>query len=219
MDPRHAPSYTMADAARYLRLPVGTLRSWVKGRSYPRAVDEGFFPPLLTLPDDSGYLSFVNLIEAHVLRALRVNHNVRIADVRTAIKCAEKQLGINHLLISPELRASGGKLFLDTYSELICLSLSGQMAIRQTFDEHLDRIDWDPLRLFPFLGDSVSDRTVVIDPRLAFGRPVTAKRKISTHVIVDRLNAGETAEYLAEDYDIDVSDIKAAVLCERRQAA
>jgi hypothetical protein len=31
-DPRDVPTYKVSDAARYLRIPVGTIRSWVAGR-------------------------------------------------------------------------------------------------------------------------------------------------------------------------------------------
>lgn len=36
-DPRRSPAYSVAEGAHYLRMPVGTLRSRVVGRSYPVA--------------------------------------------------------------------------------------------------------------------------------------------------------------------------------------
>jgi cytochrome c oxidase subunit 2 len=36
-DNRDVAAYTLAEAARYLRLPPATLRSWVLGREYPTA--------------------------------------------------------------------------------------------------------------------------------------------------------------------------------------
>src|SRR4051794_26460459 len=44
---RDAAAYTLAEAARYVRLPAATLRSWVLGRQYPKADGRGDFPPLI----------------------------------------------------------------------------------------------------------------------------------------------------------------------------
>lgn len=75
-DPRELPLYSLAEAARHLHLPPATLRSWVFGRTY-RLADgrEGFSEPLIQLPDpEDSRLSFTNLVEAHVLHALRAHH-------------------------------------------------------------------------------------------------------------------------------------------------
>lgn len=36
-DRREQPAYPLAEAARYLKLPPATLRSWVAERPYPKA--------------------------------------------------------------------------------------------------------------------------------------------------------------------------------------
>jgi hypothetical protein len=46
-DPRLAPAYTVAEAAHYLRMPEGTLRSWVVGRLYPVAGQSKRSRPLI----------------------------------------------------------------------------------------------------------------------------------------------------------------------------
>lgn len=92
IDPRDMSAYGIAEAARYLRIASATLRSWVAGRSYPRQDEEDFFPPLIqpvnVMPVT---LSFNNLIEAHVLRALRIDHGVSIEAVRKAIRYANRK--------------------------------------------------------------------------------------------------------------------------------
>lgn len=72
-DPREIPLYTVAEAAGYLHLPRATLRSWVDGRTYTASGEERRPPRLIERPDPGDdRLSFNNLVEAHVLRALRV---------------------------------------------------------------------------------------------------------------------------------------------------
>ena len=41
------PSYTLAEAARYLNLATATLRSWVIGGTYPKASEVARFVPLI----------------------------------------------------------------------------------------------------------------------------------------------------------------------------
>jgi uncharacterized protein (DUF433 family) len=112
-------------------------------------------------------------------------------------------------------------VFLDRYGELIELSASGQVAMRRLFDEHLKRIEWDtsksPVRLYPFLSASTptEERPIVIDPRFAFGRPVVARKGISTSAIVDRVDAGESVEAIAADYELGPSEIEQAIVYER----
>ena len=78
-----APAYVVADAARYLRLPAATLRSWVVGRQYPTAEGGGQFHPLIRpASKHPTLLSFSNLIEAHVLRSLREQHAVSVKALR-----------------------------------------------------------------------------------------------------------------------------------------
>lgn len=108
------------------------------GRStYPTARGQSHFRPLIKASGDKpAVLSFWNLVEAHVLRALRTEHGISIQAVRQAIDYSERKLQIERLLLSPELRSGAGRLFLDRYGELIDLEPSGQLAIRQVFEAH-----------------------------------------------------------------------------------
>lgn len=219
---RDVPAYTPAEAARYVRLPVATLRSWVLGRQYPTAQGRADFPPLIRPASRRPpWLSFSNLIEAHVLRSLRTEHGVPVKELRRALSYAERSLDIDRLLLRPELRADAGRVFLDRYGELIELTASGQLAMRRLFDEHLKRIEWDssrfPVRLYPFLSASApsAERPIIIDPRIAFGRPVVASRGIATSTIAERVDAGESVNDIAADYDLAQSEIEQAVVYER----
>ena len=219
---RNAAAYTLSEAAHYLRLPPATLRSWVVGRQYSTAGgNKGFSPLIKPASLRPPMMSFTNLIEAHVLRALRTEHGVSVKALRNALGYAQEELGIERLLLSPELRAQAGRIFLDRYGELIDLSASGQLALRKVLEAHLRRIVWDetriPIRLYPFLAsaDGGDARPIAIDPRISFGRPVLLSKGISTAAIADRIDSGESVEDIAADYDLDQSEIEEAVLYER----
>lgn len=221
-DVRTQPAYGLAEAARYLKLSPATLRSWIMGRPYPIKAGTGHFRPLMLLPTKTApLLSFWNLVEAHVLRSLRTDHGVSIKALREAVRYAEHELDIEHLLLRKDLCTDAGRLFLERYGELIELSASGQLAMRRVFSEHLKRVEWDerqfPVRLYPFVSTALheSPRPIAIDPRIAFGRPVVQRAGVSTETIASRIDAGETVTDLAADYGLTEGEIMQAVLYER----
>lgn len=220
-DLRNQPAYTLAEAARYLKVAPATLRSWVVGRPYHRRDGTAQFKPLIR-PAGSPppMLSFWNLIEAHVLRSLRTDHGVKMDALRRAIDYAQRSERIDRLLLSAELRTDAGKLLLERYGQLIELSASGQVAMRRLFTEHLARVEWDewqfPVRLYPAMGEALTaNRPIAIDAQVAFGRPVVAKRGVTTGTIADRIDAGESVADLAADYDLTSDEVEEAVLYER----
>lgn len=220
-DVLNAPAYAMSEAARYLRVSPATLRSWFVGRPYPTARGTSQFRPILKPACiDPTTLSFSNLIEAHVLRSLRTEHGVPLGAVRQALAYAERELRIDHLLLREELRTSGGALFLDRYGELVNLSASGQLAVRKLFEAHLARVEWGKMRsavrLYPFVfGEAVNAKPIVIDPTIAFGRPVIGGAFVSTRSILERIDAGESVEDVASDYELSIDAVEEAVLFER----
>jgi uncharacterized protein (DUF433 family) len=224
-DPRDIPVYSIAEAAKYIHLAPATLRSWIRGRPYQRRDGVAYFRPPIQLSDPAiNHLSFWNLVEAYVLRALRVEHLVSMRDVRTALNYAQREMEIKYLLRSRNLETAAGELFIRKYGELVNLSQSGQLAMRMLLEDQLRRVEWDPhdllaTRFFPFprLRDEII--RIMIDPRIAFGRPVIQPGAISTAIIVARIDAGETVDEISTDYDLDRRAIEEALIYERAQAA
>lgn len=218
------PNYSFHEASRYLKVPQPTLRSWFKGRTYPRirGEGEGYFKPLLRLPDKKyQLLSFNNLVEAYVLRSLRVEHGVKIKAVRSALDYAQREYRITKLLLSSDLLTAAGSLFLDRYGELVDLTRSGQIELREMFKEHLQRIVWNDsqvaVRLYPFIDYDV-DKKIAIDPFTRFGQPIIWRKSISTSAIVDRIDAGESIEFVADDYGLSPDEVRLAMRYERLAA-
>lgn len=217
-DPRQLPAYSVPDAARYLRIPTATLRSWVVGRKYPVQDGVGSFEPLIRPADAARRrLSFENLIEAHVLRALRTQHSIDIKSVRPALEYAEKELGIERLLLNNEpLLTHGGELFMERFGSLVNLSRAGQIAIREVLIQYLQRVERDdaalPIRLYPFVAPATTRKSIVIDPLRSFGRPILVGAGVHTQVIAARINAGESVAELAQDYELSEARIQDALI-------
>lgn len=220
-DPREAPLYSFPDAARATEIPASTLRSWVVGQAYDRKHDRAYFEPVISRPSkDDPRLSFTNLIEAHVLRALRRVHEVQFSAIRQAVDIAEAQFGIRRLLISPDLRTSAGELFLNRYTHFLELNEGQQLAMKSVLDQFLERVEFDESRLpFEFRPFERSPRNagaemVAISPFVGFGRPLLRKSGVSTRAVVQRIEAGESLEAVMTDYGLDESEIEEAILYE-----
>ncbi len=55
---------------------------------------------------------------------------------------------------------------------------------------------------------------ILVNPRIAFGKPVIRGTAISTEVVAGRLTAGDTEEELASEYGRTLEEIRAAATFE-----
>jgi len=226
LDPNELPRYTVPEAAHYLRMPEKTLTSWVAGRSYPVSGGEKHWAGLITRPDPTdSRLSFSNLIEAHVLLALRKQYRVKMKEIRGALEIAQEKFNTPRFLLSPQLRVTKGNVFLEQLDQLTNLSKGGQGAIPEILEAYLERVDWNvagmPARMYPLTRpDSLaSPKLLTIDPRIAFGRPIVKRNAIKTSAIAERFRAGESISDLAYDYDLEVFEVEEAIRYELPDAA
>jgi uncharacterized protein (DUF433 family) len=215
-DPREVPTYRLAEAAHYLQLPPATLRAWACGQAN--------FKPVIEVPDQDTkptLLSFLNLVELHVLGALRRQHQVPLPHVRSALRYLKRESpGSSRPLANVKLLTNGLDLFVERYGKLINATRDGQVEIRALLQAHLRRVDSDDrgvaLRLYPFTHGRELDgpRSVVIDARVSFGRPTLAGTGIPTGIIAERFKAGESPAELAADYRRTEAEILEAIRCE-----
>lgn len=230
-DPRLLPVYTIREAAHYLHISQGTLRSWVRGRYYPTQTEERhFFRPVIELPepvfdDDEDKilsLSFLNLVEAHVLTAIRTVWGLPLSKAREATEYLREKFGSKHPLAEFDLETDKLNLFIRTVSGILNVSRGGQIAIQAVVELFLKRIERDsegsPLRFYPFTRKDHFTATdlkmVVIDPYVSWGRAVLRDTGIPTSMIIQRFWAGDSVGHLADDYGREPIEIEEAIRCE-----
>lgn len=207
------PIYSATDAARYIRVPPSTLRSWLTDRG-----------GLISPAGADGALSFANLAEAFVLSSIRRVHKVPMQRVRPACEYVQKALGVDRPLIHARFKTDGVDLFVERFGSVLNVTKQGQAYLGGVMREYLDRVEYADEAvdaLYPFIRafPGSQPRTVKIDPRCGFGRPVIAETGIQTSIVSDRYLAGESVDALAEDYDIPQDRIEDAIRAEVREAA
>lgn len=223
----HVPIYTIADTARYLHIPLPTLKTWVNGRSYPTQKGDQDFLPLIQRPQPNiPQLSFTNLVEAHVLRVIRTVHNVPLRQVRLALDYISEQFKTEHPLVQKQFSTDGVDIFIEQFERLINASRSGQLAMKQVLNNLLTRIEWDEQdiasRLFPMINDhshNFRDKVLIIDPNISFGKPTITGTGIPTKIVTQLFDAGDSIEDIADDYNCQPWQIQQAILFESNSQA
>ena len=214
-DIRYEPLYAPADISRYAHVNRETLRTWTGARG----------KTLLTRADHRSIapFSFINLIEAHVLVALRKMHGVPMQRIRRAVHWLSNRFGTAHALAEINLETDGYDLFVDYFGLTVSASSRGQIAIPEIVSLYLHRIERDkagPVRFYPFTTYEGCPKLIVMDPRVDFGRPVIKGTRIETVMVFDRYSGGESLTEIAKDYDLKLPAVEEALRCEiERRAA
>jgi uncharacterized protein (DUF433 family) len=214
-DPRYRPLYTLGELSRYARVKAATLRAWSVASEQP-----------LIVPAAAGSgspFSFVNLIEAHVLMALRKIHGIRMSQIRGARRYLSQTYGTLYPLAELDLETDGHEIFFRELGLPFSASAGGQRVFPEIIGRYLQRIDRDanglPTRFFPY-PYAACGKEIVMDPGIAFGQPVIAGTRIASAMVFERYSAGEGLTELAHDYGVPLHTIEEALRCEiERRAA
>lgn len=224
---RRTPAYPFVEAAHYLNMPMSTLRAWCIGQNYVnRSGQTKRFLALIRLDGEAREgLSFLNLVEAHVLAAIRRKHEIPLPKARHAIQFVKSRLTVRRPLVDISFQTNGVDLFVDEIGRIVNVTRDGQTEMGEFLRAHLQRIERDlagvPIKLFPFTRTQAIDSPapVEIDPTVAFGRPVVRGRAVPTAVLADRFKAGESIGELASDLEIAPDVVEDALRCELERAA
>ena len=222
IDPREVPAYLVPEAAHYLGIPVSTLRAWVAGQTYHHRGETRSFHAIIRPADAIAHtLSFSNLVEAYVLTAMRRKHHFGLPTIRRVLRLLTERLDSKRPLLTEQFATNGVDLFVERVGEIINLSKDGQIEMADLIRAYLERIERDaqrlPIKLYPLLRSQPprdQPRTVVIDPRVSFGRPVIAGTGIPTAALAEQFKAGDLPQVLAREYGATEEAIWDAIRCE-----
>lgn len=212
-------TYSVAEAARLLRVSPATLRWWLEGR-------ERYQPVIRLEPTGSGYVTWGEFVEARFLRAYRKRRSLQ--RLRPVIARLREEFNVLYPLATCQpFVGPGMELTLRTQQAenlpdelaIVYEIVSGQLVLTSVASQFMEQVQFaeeDPrwaVRILPQGGESPA----VIDPEYSFGAPTV--RGIRTEVIAELVDVGEPVEEVADDYSLSPADVKAAVAFERRLVA
>lgn len=210
-DVREFPRYSISEAAFYVRIPATTLVAWTRGQDYLTQTGvHRTFKPLIGLADPRNkFLSFFNLVEAHMLRST-TERGVPLKNVRKALEYIHETIPGKHPLLMHDFEVSGKDVFIQHLGHTINATRHGQLAMRKILQKYLERIVRDtcglPIQVFP-----INSRRLVIDPRFSSGKPVLKDTGITASVLWGRQRTGESVPEIAKDYGLTQLEVKEAI--------
>jgi uncharacterized protein (DUF433 family) len=208
--------YTEAAAARLLGVAQNTLNYWLEGGERRGRV----YRPVIRLEPRGSRapVTWGEFLEAALLRQYR-KLNVPMLELRAFIEKVRLQFGVPYPLAHYQPYASGKELLVEAQNEsglpadfcLIAL-VRDQPVLTAPADSFVHRVTWD--------GDIAAgwrphgeQSPVLMNPNLRFGMP--AVEGIRTGIIWEHVQAGETDEDIAGEFEIPIDAVQWAITYER----
>jgi uncharacterized protein (DUF433 family) len=202
------PNYGVSEAARYADITSGTIRNWQKLSNRPA--------PLSNRAPGKG-LSYLQLIELAVVAAAR-HAGVSLPAIRETREYMSRKFESEFPFAEFRFKTDGRELWLDCADlqgsggegKLLKASGKGQLAWTEIIGR-LHEFDYDE-DLATRWHVAGSKSSVVIDPRVQFGKPSVCG--IPTWIIGERVTAGDEPDYVARDFGIPMSAVADALAFE-----
>jgi uncharacterized protein (DUF433 family)/DNA-binding transcriptional MerR regulator len=184
-----APAYPAAEAARFIGLKPDRVRRWLKGYSYSYHARQIHQSPVVSgsQAGETRYASFLDLIDLLFVKQF-LDHGISLQKVRKALDEASSILATRHFA-RQSFFTDGKDLYLkvkDQGDAILELLSGGQWVIPEIITDLAHQIEFGAhlglaKRWYP-LG---ADRSIVLDPTVAYGRPSIVGKGVMTANVFD----------------------------------
>lgn len=212
--------YPVAFAAKLAESTNATAASWFRVRDGSR------LPPAIITPFDrvAGQLlvPFLALVEARFVARFR-KHGLSLQTIRKAARKLRDDYGIQHPFADRRFRTDGKRVMMqeavDEGERRLIDIMTDEFAFSSVVEPSLfDTVVYiddavGGLKPFPELSK------IIIDPRYAFGRPVTEHGHVPTETLAAAFLAEGDVDAVAGWYGTDRESVTQAVAFEQRLAA
>lgn len=219
----NSPAYSIAEASRLVDMEAWTVRRYLKGYEYDYEFGDGVYrtkrPPVIKSGKSSWepYASFLDLIDLLFVREL-LKRGYGLPTIRRLLDEVRERLGTHHFGQQSVFYTSGNNVSWKSSrndTDIISLKSGGQMVIPEIVESLDDKLDFEEVTGYGFVNRYFPKGTkdyIVIDPQIAFGRPVLKNRGVPTSNIYDLYKGErERIEPVSDWFKIPAPEIKAAV--------
>jgi len=214
--------YSIPEAALLTGVSAASIRRWSSGYAYKKSGVERSVPAKWAREfeaiDGQTVLSFLDLMEARFIRAFR-RYNVSWAAIRAAAEQASELFHDTHPFTRQRFQTDGKRIFarIEARDDVRLFDLNRKSWVFSSI------VDPSLYRGVEFERDQVArwypmfpNRTVVLDPKRGFGRPIT-REGIATDILVAALDsAGGNFDETARWYGVPSASVRAAAAFEAR---
>ncbi|MEV4419503.1 hypothetical protein AB0L40_05930 [Patulibacter sp. NPDC049589] len=208
------PRYSFTAAGQLVGRPGSTVKRWTAGHTRRHQGATVIDPPLIRMDGtpESLPLSFLNLLELQML--VRYRDDAALQSIRKALDYCAVELQVDRPLLTVDFKVHGGELFTRFSEEhddlLVNATRAGQTTIEDVVSQATANIDYAS-ELAQRWWVVSRDVPIVIDSRLAAGRPVTAETAVRIDAIVSRASEGLGVDEIAYDTGASTAEVEAAL--------
>lgn len=211
--------YTAPEAARMIGMGTQTLRRWLTGYEHDRKREVPLWYPQYDAEQEGKVLlGFRDLVEARIVNALRAKR-IGLPTIRLCLERARDIVGDARPFSSSQFKTDGKTIFLQITQgldepELIDLKRK-QGVFNRVVAPSLSGLDFgsDGAERWWLLPDR---KSVVADPRFAFGQPIIAGYGVTTERIYQAVQADGSEGEVARLFEIAPRLVRDAVRYERQ---
>jgi len=218
--------YSFQEAALLTGISTANLRRWLRGYQSGRGEEKRTMPPLwkTELADSElDGLSFHDLLEARFVKAFH-QHGVSLQTIRIIAAHARELFDSPYPFTCKRFQTDGKTIFAESLHESgepELLDLRGKQIvfnkiIRPFLYEGIEfGVDERALRWFP-----KKNKKVVLDPTIAFGKPIVTDIGIRTDILYEAyLAEGKNKKLVAQQFEVSQQAMDAAIQFEERLVA
>ena len=220
--------YTFQEASRLTSATPQELRRWLNGYSHKaygsdaRVRSAPLWKTELAAAEVEG-ISFHDLLEVRFVKAF-LKHGVSLQTIRLASQQARELYNHPYPFTCRRFQTDGKTIFataLEETGETQLLDLpKRQFAFTRIIEPSLYRgIEFGSNELASHWFPVANSRSIVLDPAVAFGKPIVTQGSIRTSILYDAFKVENDKQYVAKLYEVPVRAVEAAIRFEERLAA
>lgn len=220
--------YTFQEASRLAKVPTRDLRRWLDGYAYKHRESaqhvevEPLWNPEISGQEVEG-ISFHDLLEVRFVAAFR-KHGVSLQTIRSASQHARLLFDHPYPFTCKRFQTDGRTIFAQAIKETgetqFLDLVKKQYAFQQVVEPSLYKgIEFDNTELASRWYPLDRSKAIVLDPRVAFGKPMVTEGHVRTSILYEAFKAEGSKPFVAKLYEVSVNAVEAAILFEERMAA
>lgn len=220
--------YTFVEASRLTNTSPRDLRRWLKGYSQKasgsgKRVNSGPLWKTELAEAELEGISFHDLLEVRFVQAFR-KHGVSLQTIRVASEHAKQMFDHPYPFTCKRFQTDGRTIFAaaieETGEEQLLDLVKKQFAFTKIIEPSLYRgIEFGNDELASLWYPVLRSKAIVLDPTVAFGKPIVTNGHVRTSILYDAFKAEENKQYVAKLYEVPISAVEAAIRFEELLAA
>ncbi|MAL19433.1 MAG: hypothetical protein CL670_04610 [Balneola sp.] len=211
--------YSVPEAAAILNMPVSKVRRWVN-KYWELEFLQGADASYTWGERREKAFHFLTLIEIIAVDSFR-EIGVSFSKIKLAHSKLSEILETNYPFAHAELMTDGKRIFHKYLEEsLLEVDEKQQFSFTQLVAPYCQKIDFqDKTQLAERFWPLGKDHEIVVDPHHSFGQPVIKGTNTTVETIYSMLNAGESPEFVASIYDLNLNAVEDVMSYMKRTAA